>query len=330
MTHLPTHQSSQNQNTNIKQEDSDAEDEDQDQDQDEESAAIGPVTYIQLPDNNDLVEDGHAATIGVVDFPLLEPGEAHLTGMKSTPTEPFSTTGRKVRVPEKKTHYDSRGVVEVMVFAYTTRDTNMNRSSLSQYENFNHKRDLKPNAPSGKPAYVKPYGRKYFLCYGGQIALRGSKVSTHKWKNPELWTVQNDVRKVGLSPIMLIGNVDVPDLGMGRPMYDLPKELFDEFNKQPKKSESLKLNTNANGVRKSKREAPSEDEESSPPRKQKRKAKKATVTTSETKNGHVSKKLKLDVVEDGGDRYRDSFNFSGMFDDDGMEQGDGSQDGDMY
>jgi hypothetical protein len=48
--------------------------------------APGQITLIYLPSNNDLVEDGHAVTFHVVDFPLLEPSGVTLTGRKGTST----------------------------------------------------------------------------------------------------------------------------------------------------------------------------------------------------------------------------------------------------
>jgi hypothetical protein len=139
-----------------------------------------------------------------------------------------------------------------MKFAYTKTDSSMLKSNLGEFANFSAKRDLKGTAPSGKPAYVTVNGQDYFLSYAGQVALWGNKNETHSYKRE--WINQNAVRRPGHSPLMLIGNVDVPDK-VGKPMNNFPKELFDEFTIQGNKSDGLKLNSNAGGTRKRKRAA---------------------------------------------------------------------------
>jgi hypothetical protein len=203
-----------------------------------------PVGTITLHDGNELVEDGNAIMLRVVDFPQLEPEEENEKGRPSTSANHFTAA----RLPSKDTYYDSRSIVELLKFAYTKADTSMTKSKLSAYANFSAKRDVLGNAPSKKPAYITVRGRNYFLCYAGKIALWGDKVQTHKHRS-DLWTGQNEVRKSNLSPLMLIGNVAVPAKGCGKPFTNLPRELFEEFDIQPAKSKGLKLNINAIGRR---------------------------------------------------------------------------------
>lgn len=203
-----------------------------------------PVGTITLHDGNELVEDGNAIMLRVVDFPQLEPEEENEKGRPSTSANHFTAA----RLPSKDTYYDSRSIVELLKFAYTKADTSMTKSKLSAYANFSAKRDVLGNAPSKKPAYITMRGRNYFLCYAGKVALWGDKVQTHKHRS-DLWTGQNEVRKSNLSPLMLIGNVAVPAKGCGKPFTNLPRELFEEFDIQPARSKSLKLNINAIGRR---------------------------------------------------------------------------------
>jgi hypothetical protein len=206
-----------------------------------------PIRRIHVPAGNKLIENGQAATLPVVDFPLLSPNEIHRKGPTKCVTAGQFLTSRTLGNPDKTAYYDSRGTVEVMKFAHTKADTSMTKSDLSEFENFSAKRDVKGNAPSGKPAWVTVNGQDYFLSYAGQVALWGNKNETHSYKRE--WVNQNAVRRRGHSRLMLIGNVEVPDK-VGKPMNNFPKELFDEFNIQDSKSKGLKLNRNAGRKRK--------------------------------------------------------------------------------
>lgn len=211
-------------------------------------ATASPIMTWDLPEGNNIVEDGARVTLRIVDFPQLGSGQTHEKGKPAENTKPFG--GKKNFLPNKKTNYDSRGIVELLKFCYTKKDVNLRKSQLADYKNFSTKRDVIGNAPSGKPAYVEVDGRKYYLCYAGKIALWGSKVTTHNYKRD--WTTQNEVRSRYLSPLMLVGNVKVPYLGAGKAMTDIPKELFDVFDISAAKSAVLKTNKNAEGPRRDK------------------------------------------------------------------------------
>jgi hypothetical protein len=45
---------------------------------------------------------------------------------------------------------------------------------------------------------------------------------------------------------MLIGNIEVPETKVGKPLTNIPKSLFEPFSIQPKKSSGLRNNENAN------------------------------------------------------------------------------------
>jgi len=205
---------------------------------------VSPITTINLPPGNDIIENGYPVILRFVDFPQLSAEEVVRKGPTAVHIGAFAAK-RQISLPDKTAHYDSKSIVEILKFAYTTVDTSMLKSSLAQYANFSAKRDVKGSVPpSGKPAWVEVNGSAYFLCYAGRIALWGSKVTTHTYLRD--WVNQNSVRGPGLSPLMLIGNVDVPDK-VGKPMKNLPKELFEEFSLQSNKSTSLKSNGNAAG-----------------------------------------------------------------------------------
>ena len=256
---------------------------------------------INLSVGNDIIENGEAATLRIVDFPVLDPGMSPETGGASTPTAPF----RDARQPSDSVLYDSKGVVEILKFCYTKSSSSLSVSSISKFKkNFNTKRDALPLAPSGKPAWVEVNGVRYFLAYAGQIALSGSYNKTHKYKS-HLWRNQNTVRAADLSPLMLMGNVDVPSTRVGQAMTGIPKALFEPFNIQPNKSAKLKNNMNASEKTSGKRHNDdTQDEVPSGSASTKRRKKQAVNTARESSadnSGHPKTKQKSVKVKSESD-----------------------------
>jgi hypothetical protein len=207
---------------------------------------------INLRQGNDIIEGGQAAVLLVVDFPSISYGGYAAKGEKGASTRPFKSTGiaSTERLPQQDVLYDSRGAVELLKFCYTQADRTLSVSALRKFKkNFSSKSDCLAIATSGQPAWIEvdhgQHTERFFLSYAGKIALwggKGSKVHNHV---SDTYTNQNKVREAGLAPLMLIGNVDVPDSRMCEKLTKLPLDLFSPFKLQPRKSEALRHNLNA-------------------------------------------------------------------------------------